>query len=198
MPVSRLGAQNCFLGAVGHWFLTGSQSHRPASPPSESWQEPLLPLTGLSHVLQQNSAADLSMLVLESLEKAEVEVADELLGEAAQAPPCTHAHACTHICTHAFTCSYTEACMDPAGVVVDTRSPCPACPRRSRAPLGRRLVKAGGERSGGPRAPPRCLPPEVAGFASFRCPVQGRSRARASGSGLCAFALQKVWPGCSA
>lgn len=32
-------------------------------------------------VLQQNSAADLSMLVLESLEKAEVDVADELLGE---------------------------------------------------------------------------------------------------------------------
>lgn len=32
--------------------------------------------------LQQNSAADLSMLVLESLEKADVGVADELLGEA--------------------------------------------------------------------------------------------------------------------
>ena len=70
MPVSRLGARNSFLGAVGHWFLTGIQSHRPASPPSENWQEPLLPLTSLPNVSQQNSAADLSMLVLESLEKA--------------------------------------------------------------------------------------------------------------------------------
>lgn len=103
MPVSRLGARNSFLGAVGHWFLTGIQSHRPASPPSENWQEPLLPLTSLPNVSQQNSAADLSMLVLESLEKAEVEVADELLGEAARALSRTHAR--THICTHAFTCS---------------------------------------------------------------------------------------------
>ena len=78
MPVSRLGARNCLLGAVGHWFLTGSQSHRPAFPPSENWQEPLFPLTSLPNVSQQNSAADLSMLVLESLEKAEVEVAAEL------------------------------------------------------------------------------------------------------------------------
>lgn len=101
MPVSRLGAQNCFLGAVGHWFLTGSQSCWPASPPSENWQEPLFPLTSLSNVLQQNSAADLSMLVLESLEKAEVEVADELLGEAARAPPCTHTR--TRVLTSART-----------------------------------------------------------------------------------------------
>lgn len=101
MPVSRLGARNCLLGAVGHWFLTGSQSHRPAFPPSENWQEPLFPLTSLPNVSQQNSAADLSMLVLESLEKAEVEVADELLGEAARALPRRRARAGTHAHLHA-------------------------------------------------------------------------------------------------
>ena len=77
-----------FLRCGRSLFLTGSQSHRPASPPFVNWQEPLFPLTSLSNALQQNSAADLSMLVLESLEKAEVEVANELLGEAARAPPC--------------------------------------------------------------------------------------------------------------
>ena len=82
-PVSCLGVRSCFLGAGRSLFLTGSQIHRPASLPFENWQEPLFPLTNLSNALQQNSAADLSMLVLESLEKAEVEVANELLGEAA-------------------------------------------------------------------------------------------------------------------
>lgn len=48
VPMSPLGARSCFLGAVGHWFLTGSQSHRPASLPFENWQEPLFSLTNLS------------------------------------------------------------------------------------------------------------------------------------------------------
>lgn len=70
-------------GAVGGWRLSSAAgcvfSHSFLSPSGF-----------LLHVLQQNSAADLSMLVLESLEKAEVEVADELLGEASRGSRSPH------------------------------------------------------------------------------------------------------------
>lgn len=135
------------------------------------------------------------MLVLESLEKAEAEVADERLGEAARAPPRTHTR--TRVLTSARTRSRAHT-LRPArtlGVAVDTRSPgFPPCPRSSRAPLGRRLVKAGGEWSVAPGPHHGAQPPGVV-VSAFRMPGSGAgAAARASGSGLCAVALQKVWP----
>lgn len=105
-----------------------------------------------------------------------------------------HTHACTHICTHASRAHTLEGLAGPWGWLWTPAARFPPASAAARAPL--RAPGEGGRRwSGGPRAPPRCLPGVVVSLlldARFRA-----GRARASGSGLCA-GLQKVWPSCSA
>lgn len=106
------------------------------------------------------------MLVLESLEKAEVEVANELLGEVARAPPCVRRRTrlCTHACVHILKPAHSrihvllhsQLCSRRTHMLVYSglhghrvgapgiRSPFPARLRPLRALLERRLVRAGG------------------------------------------------------
>lgn len=99
------------------------------------------------------------MLVLESLEKAEVEVADELLGEAAQAPLCVRRRTrlCTHACMHVFMYSHMHSrTHSRAHVLTPARTPrggarYPQPISRPPAPLAGPAGEAPGEgrRSGG-------------------------------------------------
>lgn len=136
------------------------------------------------------------MLVLESLEKAEVEVADRgCLGEAAGPRARTHARVYSHLLP-ARSRAHTLRPARTLGVAVDTRSQFPACPRLA-GPAGERLVKraASGRVAPGPH---RGACPRGGGFASFRCPVQSRDGSVPPGVRPVLAVLQKVWPSCSA
>lgn len=81
-----LGAQNSVPTLVCGECLPGARAARPVRVCLKCRALSVTVSSCLFPHLQQNSAADLSMLVLESLEKADVGVADELLGEVCPTP----------------------------------------------------------------------------------------------------------------